>query len=56
MEAGMTLDDFRLLIARISLAAPLRPALVPVKVARPAPQRQTGLRRPVRRPQEPRPA
>jgi hypothetical protein len=47
-EAGMTLDDFRRLIARISLAAPLRPTLVPVRVEVPATRHPVGPRRPVR--------
>lgn len=52
----MTLDDFRLLIVRISLAAPLRPALVPVKLPRPVAVRSVGPRRPALRPRGPRPA
>jgi hypothetical protein len=40
----MTLDDFRRLIARISLAAPPRPALATVKVPRPASKLPAPLR------------
>jgi hypothetical protein len=44
MEADMTLEDFRLLVARISLAAPLGA----VKAPQPKPKRVVARRKPVR--------
>jgi hypothetical protein len=44
MEADVTLEDFRLLVARISLAAPLGS----VKVPKPRPKRVVRLPKPVR--------